>query len=205
MITPGGAGESLQRRMKDRMLSEVAEMATQLFLAKGFDETTVDEICAAAGLSRRSFFRYFKTKEDVVISQLPVLSDIGCEVFLSRPPDEDVWTALRHSLTPFVEWVDEDHARALAFLALIEKSPTLRFRYLDRVDRWQAGLVAAARTRLAHSGNDLYLPVIVAAATGAYRAAGKIWAQSGGGDSISALFDEAFAALAPAPYPDRGR
>ena len=76
MITPGGAGESLQRRMKDRMLSEVAEMATQLFLAKGFDETTVDEICAAAGLSRRSFFRYFKTKEDIVISQLPVLSDI---------------------------------------------------------------------------------------------------------------------------------
>ncbi|WP_163751059.1 TetR family transcriptional regulator [Mycolicibacterium helvum] len=203
MISPDGAGQSLQRRMKDRMRSEVAAMAIELFIAKGFDETTVDEICATAGLSRRSFFRYFTTKEDVVISQLPVLSDLGCEAFLARPPGEDVWTALRHSLTPFVDWVDEDHSRALAFLALIEKSPTLRFRYLDRVDRWQAGLVAAARSRLADSSNDLYLPVLVAAATGAYRAAGKVWAQSGGGDSISKLFDEAFAALTPAPYAGR--
>lgn len=180
------------------MRAEVAAAAVDLFLAKGFDETTVDEICAAAGLSRRSFFRYFRGKEDVVVSEFSALAEKGCRAFVARPADEDVWTALRRSMDPFIAWVDEDRHRAGALLRLVEQSPSLRASYLERVDKWRASLAGVLSVRLdAGTPHDLEIAVVAAACIGAHVAAARAWAVSDNAESPSATFDEAFAALAP--------
>lgn len=189
--------ESLHRRMRHRMRAEVASTAATLFLTNGFDETTVDQICDAAGLSRRSFFRYFKGKEDVVVSVFSMLAEEGCKAFVNRPVDEGIWTALRHSMDPFVEWSKADPSRAHALLRLIEESPTLRASYLDRVDRWRASLAAVVAARAdAGSLSELQINVISAASMGAFVAGGRAWSESeGSAESLSKLFDEAFSAL----------
>ena len=196
------ASEPLQQRMKDRMRSEVAETTIGLFLDKGFDETTVDEICDAAGISRRTFFRYFRSKEDVVVSRLSKLAEEGCHCFVACPIDENRWTALRLSMTPFEEWAHANPARALALYHLVEEAPSLRASYLDRVDRWRASLATVISTKFdLDPRTDLDVAVIAAASVGAYLAATRAWAQSDGTDSLPSLFDRAFNALRPEAPP----
>ena len=200
MTTP--AAEPLQHRIRDRMRAEVAAAAVDLFLTKGFDETTVDEICAGVGLSRRSFFRYFRGKEDAVVSEFTAVAQEGCRAFVARPTDEDIWTALRRSMDPFVAWADADRHRAGALLRLVEQSPTLRASYLDRVDDWRASLAVVLRAKLGPRGpSDLEVAVIAAACMGAYLAATRAWALSDDADSPSRTFDEAFGVVALNPPP----
>lgn len=188
--------EPLQQRIKDQMRAEVAETTIGLFLDKGFDETTVDEICDTAGISRRTFFRYFRGKEDVVVSRLSRLAEEGCHCFVARPADEDLWTALRQSMNPFEDWVRTNPARALALYPLIEEAPSLRASYLDRVDHWRASLATVISAKFdLDPRHDLDVAVVAAASVGAYLAATRAWATSGGTEPLSALFDRAFDAL----------
>jgi AcrR family transcriptional regulator len=59
-------GSSLQRRKQDFVRGAIWDAAVTLFAARGFDQTTVDEVARAAGVSRRSFFRYFSSKNDLM-------------------------------------------------------------------------------------------------------------------------------------------
>ena len=66
--TPASSGRSLRAIKADAVAASIVEAALNLFDQKGFDGVTVDEIASASGISRRSLFRYFATKEDIVVS-----------------------------------------------------------------------------------------------------------------------------------------
>ena len=68
--SPAGVPDGLRSRVRRAMRAEVAAAALELFITQGFDNTTIDQIAAAAGMSRSSFFRYFPTKEDTVLGDL---------------------------------------------------------------------------------------------------------------------------------------
>ena len=61
---------TLQQRKQELVRNAIWDAATDLFLEKGFDETTVDDIAGRAGVSRRSFFRYYASKSDLIASGL---------------------------------------------------------------------------------------------------------------------------------------
>jgi AcrR family transcriptional regulator len=190
--------ESLHKRTKDRMRAETASIGIQLFLEHGFDNVTVEDICAAAGLSRRSFFRYFSAKEEIVMSVFADLADRGWRAFLHRPVDDALWAALRHSMDPMIEWAAADPDRAVAIIRLIDASPSLRAAFLDRVDSWRKLLAGVVSRRLGlEAANDLYAAVVAAAAMGAFVSGTRAWADAGGRDPLGELFDEAFAAVHP--------
>jgi len=196
--------EPLQQRAKDFIRAEVAATAIRLFLDEGFDEITVDEISAAAGLSRRSFFRYFRSKEDVVVSVFTELAEAGCQTFIERLGSDGVWPALRRSMDPVVEWAEQDRRRALALMRLVFESDSLRAGYLDRVDRWSASLASVLSARLGlDSDTGLYATVVATAGMGAYVAGARAWVSRAGEVSLGSLFDQAFAALEAGPVPLR--
>ena len=62
--------EGLRERNRRQTLQRIAEVGVELFLAKGYEATTLDEIAAAAGISRRTFFYYFKGKDDILLAHL---------------------------------------------------------------------------------------------------------------------------------------
>jgi AcrR family transcriptional regulator len=194
------APEPLQRRAKDFIRAEVAATAIRLFLDEGFDAVTVDQISAAAGLSRRSFFRYFRSKEDVVVSVFTELAEEGCRTFVERLNSDGVWPALRRSMDPVVEWAEQDRRRALALMRLVFESDSLRAGYLDRVDRWSASLASVLSTQLGLDANtSLYATVVATAGMGAYVAGARAWVSRAGEVSLGSLFDQAFAALEAGP------
>ena len=68
--------------------TQIAEAAMALFVAEGFDETTVDQIASAVGISSRSVFRYFATKEDMVVGHLDEIGERLAAALEARPRDE---------------------------------------------------------------------------------------------------------------------
>ena len=60
--------EGLRERKRRETLRRIAEQGLKLFLTNGFEATTLDQIAEAAGISRRTFFYYFKSKEDILMA-----------------------------------------------------------------------------------------------------------------------------------------
>ncbi|MFK0165890.1 TetR/AcrR family transcriptional regulator [Rhizobium sp. NPDC090279] len=60
--------EGLREQKRRLTFQRIADVGLQFFLAKGYQETSIDEIAAAAGISRRTFFYYFKSKDDILLA-----------------------------------------------------------------------------------------------------------------------------------------
>ena len=101
--------------------AELAQVAFELFRSEGFDKVTLDDLAAAAGVSRSTVLRYFGTKEDRKVA----------DALRARPADEDDWTALRHALDAVIGRYHEDPAGALATTRLVYDTPSLRARHLE--------------------------------------------------------------------------
>lgn len=89
---------SLAQRKRQLVANELTEAALQLLALKGFDAVTIDEIVATAGVSKRTFFRYFASKEDVVVQ---FLADMGIGMhaeLAARPIEERPSVALQHAV-----------------------------------------------------------------------------------------------------------
>jgi AcrR family transcriptional regulator len=74
--------------------SRIAEAALDLFVSHGYPETTIDQIAEAAGVSRRTVFRHFVTKEAILFDHLAVRRDFALRRLLERPPSEPILVSL---------------------------------------------------------------------------------------------------------------
>ena len=79
----------LREQTRSVVRSLLARTAIDLFAAKGYDDTTLDEVAAAAGVSRRTLFNYFRNKEDLALSGLSEQGELIAARFAERPADED--------------------------------------------------------------------------------------------------------------------
>ena len=121
----------LAARKKERTKRQLAAAAADLFYQRGYAATTIDDIVAAVDVSPRTFFRYFPTKEDLVVALGTTSLDLFLDALRSRPLDEPlqdaVAAAIEQSLAP--GW--EDTTRVRSFLALLQETPALRARWLE--------------------------------------------------------------------------
>lgn len=79
--------KSLRVRKQEVVRKAIYDAAIDLFFVKGFNETTIDEIVEAAGMSQRSFFRYFTAKSDVLAYHIVTSADILISEINACPPD----------------------------------------------------------------------------------------------------------------------
>ncbi|GAB3660771.1 TetR/AcrR family transcriptional regulator [Glycomyces tarimensis] len=145
METGTGVREASRRVVQ----SQIAEAAEALFIAKGFEETTVDEIAAAVGMSQRSFFRYFASKDDIVLDHLVRLGDDLDSALESRPADEPEWDSLHRAFDLVVEQYADRAQRehGAATQRIVDDSPRLLAAYLQRLDRVQQRLTERLNAR----------------------------------------------------------
>src|ERR1022692_2318350 len=106
--------------------AKLAELAYEMFLRDGYDAVTINDLAAAAGVSRSTVLRLFDTKEDVALSTMDARGILVAKALQARPSAEDDWTALRRALDVAVESYDQDPGRALALTRLIRDVRALR-------------------------------------------------------------------------------
>jgi len=140
---------SLRERTRLAVQAELLDVAQGLFVERGYEATTVDAIAEAAGLSKRSFFRYFGSKEDLVMGKYDALGDQLKARLIARPADEPVWTALRRMFDDVVAYTanQTNSARMVEMERIVSASPTLNAAYLQRLDQMQAEIARIVRDR----------------------------------------------------------
>lgn len=180
----------------------LASAAFAMFAEHGFDETTVEEIADAAGVSRRTFFRHFPTKEDVIFpdhDRLRAAVADQLEIRRHEPALTAVCNAVRLVLTDYVEHRDVSLHR----FALTRQVTALREREVTSVHAYQRLFVRYLRERLG-TGSELRAELMAAAVVAAHNATLREWLRSGGRSDPFADLDAAFAVVrdvfaAPAP------
>ncbi|RMB85167.1 TetR family transcriptional regulator [Streptomyces shenzhenensis] len=177
--------------------AQLAQVAFTLFRREGFEKVTLDDLAAAAGVSRSTFLRYFGTKEDAVLGTFDNKGERVADALRRRPGDEDDWTALRHALDTAIEEYRKDPDAALALTRLVRDTPALCARQLEKQHGWCPALALALAERSGRGPTPtLGQQVRVAAALDCLRVAVDHWTASDGHHDLVTLLDEAFAALA---------
>jgi len=141
------AATALQQRKRQLVRQEIAHAAWLLFADRGYEKATVDAIARAAGVSRRTFFRYFSSKEDVVVGTSDAIAEDVLAAFARRPKGEPPLVAIQRAIRPAIEARLSDAAEARAIVSLLRESRTLRRAMLERHARLEERLAAAIAER----------------------------------------------------------
>jgi AcrR family transcriptional regulator len=196
--TAPAAQPTLRNRATRAVRAEIAAVAMRLFLEQGFEKTTADQIATEAGLSRTSFFRYFPTKEDVVLGHLEELGQRVLDALTARPAHEPAWQALRHAFDLLIEEGNALPEQGLTMSRMLHDTPSLRARQLGKQLGWQDLLAPEIARRLGVSSQapDPRPRAVVAAALGCLNAAVDAWTASDGSADLADLVDQAMNAVA---------
>ena len=125
----------------------IAVHAQRLFRERGYSATTIEDIAKAAGIGRRTFFRYFDTKDDVVLWRFDQFARHAVSLLEARPAHESMLTALERALTQASEFYNQDPEQTLFVLRLTEATPGLYAQQLLQQDRWKRWFAEGLRTR----------------------------------------------------------
>ena len=107
------AASNLAERKRELVRDELAQAAVNVLAFQEFEDTTVDHIVAEIGVSRRTFFRYFQSKEDVIVHIVAGAGTQLCTELRARPAFEPAAEALRQALAPFIQLSIANRAKTL--------------------------------------------------------------------------------------------
>jgi AcrR family transcriptional regulator len=171
---------SILSQKREVVRSSLARIALDLFADFGFDIVTVEEVAAAAGISARTFFRYFASKEEIVLELLSHLSDRLTAAFEARPSDETPVEALRNAYAITSTVAAEDRARVLQVGRILTASPALRQASFGRPLAGGGRLLAIMAARLGVGSSDPRPRILVAAMTAVATAEWNAWVDEDG-------------------------
>jgi AcrR family transcriptional regulator len=177
--------------------ARLSEIAVDLFAEHGFDTVTVEEIADAAGISARSFHRYFGSKEDAVVGDLEPLGAVVGAAFAARPRDEPVWQSLRASFALLLGNLGADDERGKRVMRVISSTASLRARNLEKHLAWAEILTPLIADRLDDDAT-LKASALAQASLVCLDVALNAWSREDEHESSDALLERTFAAVAPA-------
>jgi AcrR family transcriptional regulator len=187
------APEGLRQRKRRETRARIVDAALKLFLARGYDATTVDEIAEAAGISKRSFFDYFPTKEDVVAAWQDGFGEALAAAVAARPPGEPAVKAVEAALIEVVADAAA-HPGAFAVDDLIQTTPALKAREHLKYVRLEETLAAALLARepaAAEAFPARLLAMLIAGGMRLTAERGRAAGQPAAiGDFVQGVFDE---------------
>ena len=166
----------------------------ELFTTRGFEATSVDEIAAAAGISRRTFFRYFTSKADVVWGEFDAeVAELRADL-AATPEDVPTMDAVRAAVLRFNTVPPTHQVQHRRRLRLLLEVPELIAHSTLRYAQWRRAVDEFAAARLGQDPEDLLPRTIGHCALGAALASYEQWLRDDDAD-LSLLLDRAFRAL----------
>ena len=157
-----GPGEGLRERKKRLMRQKLSDIATAMFLERGFDAVRVAEVAEACGVSEKTVFNYFPTKESLVLDRLQTTVE-SLRTGLADPavpPVQAALVILDRELTGMTAWVatQDDPGRAgqaiRRFGDLIRATPSLRAYQADMMDQFASVATQILAARAGMSTGD---------------------------------------------------
>lgn len=153
--------KSLQSRKRQLVRDAIYDAAIDLFAKKSFDETTVEEVAAAAGISRRSFFRYFESKDDLLAQNTVNCGENLRETVASCPAGLGPLEVVRETVLAGVKFTEaQQHTRQIIEIA--QRSHSARQAHLSRLMEVEDRLASAYSARMKSTSRDYLRPRLLA-------------------------------------------
>lgn len=185
-------------RSREILRAELADAAATLCAERGFDEVTADEIAQGIGISRATFFRYFTSKEDAVVSaargsaeRAGAFAQRIAETADAAAPGTTVWAVIRAATESMIDTAETRGDPLRARLRMITDVPALNAHLASQQRSDQAAVANVLRERL---GDDRAARALAAAGVAAVDLAWQEWARTPGA-KLHPLLDAYFAAL----------
>jgi AcrR family transcriptional regulator len=183
----------LRERKRQQTRERLTRAAMALFLERGFEATTLDDIAAAADISRRSFFHYFASTDDVVFAWHDEFTAALTAVIAARPAGESMLSTAENAIAAMVRQLEPGEAMAMAQLK--RDNPALQARDQVKYEKLERALAEALGKRAGHKTEKLQARLVAMIATGAMRIGGELWAAEGARENPEALVKRTFAAI----------
>lgn len=192
--------EGRRERKRRQTRERIESTALKLFLERGFDATTIEDITEAADVSKRSFFDYFPSKEEVVAAWQDGFARELIGAVAAQPEDASIVEVIEAGVNSALRTAIAD-PQSLALAALIRNTPALCARDQLKYAKLEKKLADALFARGSGSEEEhLRLGVLAAAVVTMLRIGGERWTQSPQDVSLEqfarTMFDELWAALA---------
>lgn len=191
---------TLRDHARGAVRDEVSKHAWLLFAEQGFEATTVDQIADAAGMSRRTFFRYFAGKDELVLDRIVASGRLVADALRARPAGEAAWPALRAAFAETIALQEQHPETSRRVQVMLRDEPALRTTVEARRRLWLELLAPLAAQRLAGGPggdtSDLSSAAVTSSAIACLETAQAAWATRPG-PSLGELLDEAMGAVAP--------
>lgn len=171
--TTASASASLRARKRAETHARIQAAALRLFLERGFEATTMDDIARAADVSRRSLFHYFASKEEIVFSAKADFPDHLRQAVAGRPVDEPLFDMVENALVDMARRHLSAQTRDLA--RLIRDTPALRAGDQAKYEKVERVLAEALAGRKGLPETDIRCRVAAAAAIALLKLATAAW------------------------------
>ncbi|MGH3961838.1 MAG: TetR family transcriptional regulator [Pseudonocardiaceae bacterium] len=181
---------TLRERKKALTRSSIQEAGLRLFVERGYDATTLDHICDAAVISRRTLFRYFGSKEDVVLSTTRDELARAGERLRHRPAGEPLKDSLFALVDESVSFLEGDRDRQIVRSRLLANTPALAGGYLKVLTDFELLLRGSLAERSGEPADSPQVRLAAAAAVTAFRVASETWVDNDGGIPLKTLAHE---------------
>src|ERR1700738_2380394 len=190
---PAPAGPGLRQRKRHQTRDRLTGVAMALFRDRGFEATTLDDIASAADISRRSFFHYFASKEDVVFAWQEESTAALIAAVAARPANESMLAAAENAISAMVRQLEPREAMAMAQLK--RDNPALQARDQVKYEKLERALAEALGKRAGHKTERIQARGGAMIATGAMRIGGEAWAAEGAREKPEVLVKRTFSAM----------
>ena len=188
-----GVPEGLRERKRRDTLQRIAQTGLELFIAKGYEETTLDDIAAAAGISRRTFFHYFKSKDEILLAWQVGLVDAVRGAVLQESVDQSPLDALCGALLKLAANFNADTAIVIA--QVLRSSEQLRAANQAKYVRLEIAAFEALSQLWPQRARRGRLRMVAMAGLGAFRVAIDEWTDEGAKVSLTKRIEKTFADL----------
>ncbi|MFS8199671.1 TetR/AcrR family transcriptional regulator [Streptomyces sp. CWNU-52B] len=187
---------TLRDRTRQMASREILETALRLFTEQGYDETTIAQIAREAGVSQRTLFRYFGTKEDLLGGNQDRFGQVLTDAISELPAEVDVWEALRAGVAAVLS-LHDSREQALERFRLLHNTASLRAGWLEKRLRFQEDLLPLVETRMdaATDNKGAKAHAVIATAFACLDAASMTWVANDGKSDIMDLYDECLAVV----------
>lgn len=187
------AQEGLRERKRRDTLQRIAQTGLELFVAKGYEATTLDDIAAAAGISRRTFFHYFKSEDEILLAWQAGLGDAVRDAVLQASADQPPLETLCSALLTMASHFDAETGIAIA--QILRPSDQLRAANQAKYMHLENAAFEALCQLWPQHGRRGRLRMVAMAGLGAFRVALDEWVDEGGKEPLTRRIGKAFSDL----------
>jgi AcrR family transcriptional regulator len=182
----------LRERKRAETHARIQAEGVRLFLERGFEATTLDEVAAAADVSRRTLLNYFGSKEEIILSTKAEFPQLIADAVVARPADEPLLDMVENAFADLAQRYRSDELRAVA--ALICSTPSLQSGDQAKYERIERLLAQTLATHKGLPEGDITCRVVAGAAVSIMKLSTAAWLNNPAQEP-EVFGREAFAAL----------